>query len=165
MLRLVQPWPDPYTINKRSPYGPRIHPITGKRTFHHGIDVAMPQGTPLTAGADGVVAHKGSGGSGGNTLLLKHAGGMHTVYYHMQRPSPLAVGAPVKTGDVVGYVGTTGASTGPHLHFELRRSRTWRRSLRSTQRRQPTSDVSSSFGNPPSWSITALLPRLDCPQW
>lgn len=125
MLRLVQPWPDPYTINKRSPYGPRIHPITGKRTFHHGIDVAMPSGTPLTAGADGVVAHKGSGGSGGNTVLLKHAGGMHTVYYHMQRPSPLRVGAAVKTGDVVGYVGTTGASTGPHLHFELRRSRNW----------------------------------------
>jgi len=85
----------------------------------------MPQGTPLTAGADGVVAHKGSGGSGGNTLLLKHVGGMHTVYYHMQRPSPLRVGAAVKTGDVVGYVGTTGASTGPHLHYELRRSRNW----------------------------------------
>jgi len=93
--------------------------------FHNGIDVALPQGTPLTAGADGVVVKKGSGGSGGNTLILKHAGGMHTVYYHLQRPSHLAVGAPVKTGDVVAHSGNTGASTGPHLHFELRRSARW----------------------------------------
>lgn len=125
MLKLVQPWPDPYTINARSPYGPRKHPITGKVTFHHGIDVAMPQGTPLTAGADGVVAHKGSGGSGGYTLLLRHTGGMHTVYYHLQKASHLAVGAAVRTGDVVAYSGNTGASTGPHLHYELRRSKRW----------------------------------------
>jgi murein DD-endopeptidase MepM/ murein hydrolase activator NlpD len=125
MLRLVQPWPDPFTINARSPYGPRVHPITGKRTFHHGIDVAMPVGTPLRAGADGVVAHKGQGGSGGITLLLKHANNMHTVYYHLQKPSALPVGAQVKAGDIVAYSGNTGASTGPHLHYELRRSRTW----------------------------------------
>lgn len=125
MLRLVQPWPDPYTINARSPFGPRVHPITGKRTFHHGIDVAMPVGTPLRAGADGVVAHKGQGGSGGVTLLLKHANNMHTVYYHLQKPSSLPVGAAVKAGDVVAYSGNTGASTGPHLHYELRRSRNW----------------------------------------
>jgi murein DD-endopeptidase MepM/ murein hydrolase activator NlpD len=125
VLRLVQPWPDGFTINARSPYGPRVHPITGKRTFHHGIDVAMPVGTPLRAGADGVVAHKGSAGSGGVTLILKHANNMHTVYYHLQKPSALRVGAPVKAGDIVAYSGNTGASTGPHLHYELRKSRNW----------------------------------------
>lgn len=125
MLRLVQPWPDGFTINARSPFGPRRHPISGKMSFHHGIDVAMPVGTPLKAGADGVVAHKGNGGSGGVTLLLRHANNMHTVYYHLQKPSTLPVGAQVKAGDVVAYSGNTGASTGPHLHYELRKSRAW----------------------------------------
>ena len=124
-MRLVQPWPDPYTINKRSPYGPRVHPITGKRTFHHGIDVAMPVGTRLTAPAPGTVVHKGNNGSGGVTLIIRHEGNMHTVYYHLQKPSPHAIGARVNTGDFIAYSGNTGASTGPHLHFELRRSRTW----------------------------------------
>jgi murein DD-endopeptidase MepM/ murein hydrolase activator NlpD len=124
-MRLVQPWPEPYTINKRSPYGPRVHPITGKRTFHHGIDIAMPVGTRLTAPAPGTVVHKGNNGSGGVTLIIRHADNMHTVYYHLQRPSPLAINDKVNTGDFIAFSGNTGASTGPHLHFELRRSRKW----------------------------------------
>jgi murein DD-endopeptidase MepM/ murein hydrolase activator NlpD len=125
-VELLQPWPEPYTVNKRSGYGPRPrHPITGKSTFHHGIDIACPIGTPLTAGADGEVVHKGNNGSGGVTLILKHAGNWHTVYYHLRAPSPLAVGARVKAGDFVAYSGNTGASTGPHLHYELRKSRKW----------------------------------------
>jgi murein DD-endopeptidase MepM/ murein hydrolase activator NlpD len=124
-MRLVQPWPDPYTINARSPYGPRVHPITGKRTFHHGIDVAMPVGTPLTAPAPGTVVHKGNNGSGGITLILRHEGNMHTVYYHLQKPSLHPINARVDTGDLIAFSGNTGASTGPHLHFELRRSRKW----------------------------------------
>lgn len=125
MSRLQKPWPDPYTVNTRSPYGWRIHPITGKRKFHHGIDVAAPVGTPLTAPADGVVAHKGSGGSGGYTLILKHAEDLYTVYYHLQKPSHLSKGQQVAVGDPIGFVGNTGASTGPHLHMEVRNSRTW----------------------------------------
>lgn len=126
MIRLYQPWPEPYRVNARSPYGPRRrHPITGKRTFHHGIDVAMPVGTSLTAGADGTIAHKGSGASGGYTLLIRHEGNWHTVYYHLQKPSHRHIGEQVKAGDVVAHSGNTGASTGPHLHFELRRSRQW----------------------------------------
>ena len=126
MLRLVQPWPDPYTINARSQFGWRQrHPITGKRTFHHGIDVAMPVGTRLTAPAPGTVVHKGNNGSGGVTLIIRHEGNMHTVYYHLEKPSPLPGGAKVNTGDLIAYSGNTGASTGPHLHFELRKSRTW----------------------------------------
>jgi murein DD-endopeptidase MepM/ murein hydrolase activator NlpD len=124
-MRLVQPWPEPYTINARSPYGPRRHPITGKTTMHHGIDVAMPVGTKLTAPAPGTVVHKGNNGSGGVTLIIRHDGNMHTVYYHLQKPSPHAINARVNTGDFIAYSGNTGASTGPHLHMELRRSRKW----------------------------------------
>jgi murein DD-endopeptidase MepM/ murein hydrolase activator NlpD len=102
-----------------------VHPITGKRTFHHGIDIAMPVGTPLTAGADGEIVHKGNNGSGGVTLIVRHANNMHTVYYHLRSPSPHRIGTRVKAGDFVAYSGNTGASTGPHLHYELRRSRKW----------------------------------------
>ena len=124
-MKLSQPWPEGYNINARSPYGWRKHPITGRRTFHHGVDVAAPTGTPLTAPADGVVAHKGSGGSGGYTLILKHADDLFTVYYHLQKPSHLSKGAQVKRHDPIGFIGNTGASTGPHLHWEVRRSRKW----------------------------------------
>jgi murein DD-endopeptidase MepM/ murein hydrolase activator NlpD len=124
-VKLQQPWPDPYQVNKRSPYGPRVHPITGKRTFHHGVDVALPNGTPLTAPADGVVVHKNRTASAGFNLILRHEGTWHTVYYHLQKPSHLALGATVKTGDNIALSGNTGASTGPHLHWELRKSRTW----------------------------------------
>lgn len=124
-MRLSPPWPDRYTINKNSPYGWRIHPITGKKKFHHGVDVAAPIGTQLVAPADGVVVKKGSGASGGNTLIIKHAKDLYTVYYHLQKPSALAVGANVSKGDPIALVGNTGASTGPHLHFETRRSSTW----------------------------------------
>lgn len=124
-MKLVQPWSDPYKINARSPYGWRRHPITGKRTFHHGVDVAMPVGSPLTAPADGVVVHKGNGGSGGVTLILKHADDLFSVYYHLQKPSHLNKGDRVVTGDLIAFSGNTGASTGPHLHFETRKSQRW----------------------------------------
>ena len=124
-MELVQPWPAGYTINKRSPYGPRVHPITKKRTFHHGVDVALPVGTPLTAPADGVVVHKNRTDSAGHNLILKHEGTWHTVYYHLQKASHLKVGDAVSVGDVIALSGNTGASTGPHLHWELRKSRKW----------------------------------------
>jgi murein DD-endopeptidase MepM/ murein hydrolase activator NlpD len=113
-------------VNPGSPYGPRPrHPITGKASFHHGVDVAMPVGTPLTAPDDGVVVKKGNGPSGGVTLIVRHDNNLHTVYYHLQKPSQLAVGAQVKRGDLIAYSGNTGASTGPHLHWELRKSARW----------------------------------------
>jgi murein DD-endopeptidase MepM/ murein hydrolase activator NlpD len=124
-MRLYNPWPEPYTINKRSGYGPRRHPITGRIKMHHGIDVACPVGTPLIAPADGQIVHKGSGASGGYTLLVRHQGNFHTVYYHLKQPSHRHVGEMVKAGDLIGNSGNTGQSTGPHLHFELRRSRKW----------------------------------------
>jgi murein DD-endopeptidase MepM/ murein hydrolase activator NlpD len=124
-MELFEPWPVGYKVNPRSPYGPRVHPITRKKGFHHGVDVAMPRGTRLIAPADGVVVHKGSGSSGGINVILRHEGTWHTVYYHLQKPCPYDIGAQVKAGDFLAYVGNTGASTGPHLHWELRHSRTW----------------------------------------
>jgi len=125
-MRLSEPWPALYKVNARSPYGWRIDPITGKRRFHNGIDVAAPEGTPLTAAADGVIVHKGAGGSGGYTLIIKHASDLFTVYYHLQKPSHLLKGTRVQRGEQVAFVGSTGRSTGPHLHFEVRHpTRTW----------------------------------------
>ena len=124
-MKLSQPWPDSYKINAKSPYGWRRHPITARRTFHHGVDVACPVGTPLTAPADGVILHKGSGASGGFTLIVKHADDLHTVYYHLQKPSHLLQGTRVERGEVIAHSGNTGASTGPHLHWEVRKSRRW----------------------------------------
>ena len=124
-MKLSQPWPEGYTVNVRSPFGWRVHPITGRRKFHHGIDVALPVGTPLTAPADGVVVKKGNGPSGGVTLILKHEDNRHTVYYHLQKPSHLLKGTRVERGELIAYSGNTGASTGPHLHFEVRRSARW----------------------------------------
>ena len=128
-MRLSEPWPDGFTINARSPYGWRVHPITGKKKFHHGVDVAMPIGTPLKAPADGVVVHKGSGGSGGYTLIVKHADDLFTVYYHLSKPSHLLVGSRFERGEVICHSGNTGASTGPHLHWEVRKSRRWGNTL------------------------------------
>jgi len=122
-VKLSEPWPEGYTINARSPYGWRKHPITGRRKFHHGVDVALPVGTPLTAPADGVIVHKGNGPSGGITLIIKHDNNIHTVYYHLQKPSHLLKGTRVERGEVIAYSGNTGASTGPHLHWEVRNSR------------------------------------------
>lgn len=125
-MRLQQPWSEDYTINTRSPYGWRVHPITGKKKFHHGVDVAMPIGTPLKSPADGVIAHKGSGASGGYTLIIKHASDLFTVFYHLAEPSHLNKGTRVERGERVALSGNTGASTGPHLHFEVRHpTRTW----------------------------------------
>jgi murein DD-endopeptidase MepM/ murein hydrolase activator NlpD len=124
-VELFEPWPVGYKVNPRSPYGPRVHPITRKKGFHHGVDVSMPRGTRLIAPADGVVVHKGSGSSGGINVILRHEGTWHTVYYHLQKPCPYDIGAQVKAGNFLAYSGNTGASTGPHLHWELRHSRTW----------------------------------------
>ena len=124
-MKLQKPWPDGYAINAKSPYGNRVHPITKRRTFHHGVDVALPVGTQLRAPAYGVVVKKGKSASGGNTLILEHANKIHTVYYHLQKASHLALGAKVAEGDPIALSGNTGASTGPHLHWEVRKSAKW----------------------------------------
>jgi murein DD-endopeptidase MepM/ murein hydrolase activator NlpD len=124
-VRLLKPWPNPYTVNPNGKYGNRRHPITGRTKKHRGLDVAYSG--LIYAPADGEVVHKGAAlnksTGGGYTLIVKHAPDLYTVYYHLREPSKLAVGAKVSTGDVLAHTGTTGASTGVHLHWETRKSR------------------------------------------
>lgn len=106
----------------------RTHPITGKQKHHRGVDVAYHG--HIYAPADGVVVHKGADlnkrTGGGYTLIIKHdIPRVWTVYYHLREPSPLLKGTKVRRGEVIGHTGTTGASTGVHLHFETRNSRRW----------------------------------------
>ena len=101
-----------------SSYGRRRDPFTGEREFHHGIDVSTPIGRSVVAPADGVVLYAGKRGSYGNVIVIDHKFGMMTRYAHLSRFS-VRPGKRVKRGDVVGYVGNTGRSNGPHLHYEV----------------------------------------------
>lgn len=101
-----------------SPYGYRVHPVLHTVRMHTGIDYAAPEGTPIKAAADGVVVFKGWKGGYGNTVMIQHANGVETLYGHMSAFSPSQ--GKVSAGEIIGYVGTTGRSTGPHLHYEAR---------------------------------------------
>ena len=85
---------------------------------HAGLDLAPPYGTPIVAANCGVVSYSGWLGGYGNFMLVKHPGGGETAYAHMAESSTFPVGAEVKRGELIGHVGSTGRSTGPHLHFE-----------------------------------------------
>jgi murein DD-endopeptidase MepM/ murein hydrolase activator NlpD len=103
-----------------STFGPRKHPILGEVRVHKGVDWAAPVGTPVFAAFDGTIAYYGDGEGYGNVVRITHAGGRETRYAHLSRfAANLSQGMAVKAGDMIGYVGTTGLSTGPHLHFEL----------------------------------------------
>lgn len=101
-----------------STYGPRRHPILGFVRMHAGIDYGAPYGSPIHAVRDGVVTFSGRHGGHGNYVRLDHGGGIGTGYGHMSRIA-VRVGMHVQTGQIIGYVGSTGLSTGPHLHFEV----------------------------------------------
>ena len=103
-----------------SPYGGRRHPILGYVRMHAGIDFGAPYGAPIYAVADGVVTFAGRHGGHGNYVRLQHGGGLGTGYGHMSRIA-VSNGTHVRAGQVIGYVGSTGLSTGPHLHFEAYR--------------------------------------------
>jgi len=99
----------------------RRHPISGRVRAHKGIDYAAPTGTPIRAAGDGRVEFAGRKGGYGNAVILDHGRGVTTLYAHMSRFSKNGrSGRRVRQGDVIGYVGSTGASTGPHLHYEYR---------------------------------------------
>lgn len=102
-----------------SGFGMREHPVLGGRRIHKGVDLAAPRGTPIYAPADGVVAKAGPFSSYGNFIEIEHGADMETRYGHL---SKIAVreGERVKKGELIGYVGSTGRSTGPHLHYEVR---------------------------------------------
>lgn len=103
-----------------SSYGARRHPILGYVRMHAGIDFGAPYGSPIYAVADGTVSFAGRHGGHGNYVRLEHGGGLGTGYGHMSRIA-VAPGSRVRAGQVIGYVGSTGLSTGPHLHFEAYR--------------------------------------------
>lgn len=98
----------------------RLHPVHRVYRAHTGVDYAAPKGTPVRAVADGVVTFKGWGGGGGNTLKIKHAGNLVTGYLHLSKfASGINKGSRVSQGQLIGYVGSTGTSTGPHLDYRI----------------------------------------------
>jgi len=104
-----------------SPYGWRKHPVWGSRKFHTGIDIAAPYRTPIKAGGDGKVVYVGRRGGYGNTVIIDHGGGLATLYAHCSGFA-VSVGTVVRAGQIIAYVGSTGTSTGNHLHFEVRKN-------------------------------------------
>lgn len=102
-----------------SNYGMRTHPVIGGRHNHKGVDLAAPTGTPVYATADGVVSRADHFSSYGLYVALQHGAALETRYAHMSRLA-VAAGERVSKGDIIGYVGSTGRSTGPHLHYEVR---------------------------------------------
>jgi murein DD-endopeptidase MepM/ murein hydrolase activator NlpD len=114
---LVQPVPGPVISN----YGLRMHPILGYARMHRGLDFGASYGSPIVAVAAGVVTRAGWAGGYGNQVRLNHAGGLSTSYSHMSRIA-VSPGARVRQGQVIGYIGSTGLATGPHLHFETYRN-------------------------------------------
>lgn len=104
----------------RSRFGYRIHPIFKTRRLHTGVDLAAPTGTPIYAAGDGVITYYKWQSGYGNKVEIQHVNGYETAYGHMSRYADgLGVGSKVRQGQVIGYVGSTGQSTGPHLHFEV----------------------------------------------
>ena len=104
-----------------SGFGNRFHPILGYARFHKGVDVAAAWGTPIVAAADGRVVGAGWHGGYGRQVEIAHAGGLETTYGHMSSIAARA-GELVRKGQVIGYVGSSGLSTGPHVHFEVTRN-------------------------------------------
>jgi len=103
-----------------SPFGMRKHPIDGFNKMHRGTDFAAPMGTPIMASGAGVVKKAGWCGGGGNCVVIRHNSTYQTIYAHMSKfAKGIRSGARVKQGQTIGYVGSTGKSTGPHLHYEV----------------------------------------------
>ena len=102
-----------------SDYGMRTHPVLGGRRSHKGIDLAQPTGTPVYATADGIVSKAERFSSYGNYIQIEHGGEMQTRYAHLSGYA-IAAGEQVHKGQLIGFVGSTGRSTGPHLHYEVR---------------------------------------------
>ena len=106
-------------VRLTSDFGMRWHPVLGGHRMHKGIDLSSPIGTPVHATADGVIGRADWFSSYGLYIAIEHGGALETRYGHLSRVN-VAAGQFVHKGDVIGYVGTTGRSTGPHLHYEVR---------------------------------------------
>ena len=118
----------PLTIPLRvtSPFGHRRHPVSGRSGQHRGVDFGAPTGTPILATADGVVIKAEWSGGAGNLVEIEHAPDLHTAYLHLDRFAPeVRLGKRVQQGEVIGFVGSTGVSTGPHLEYRVKRNGQW----------------------------------------
>jgi len=116
-------WPVPTHHHISSPFGTRVHPISGRTDNHCGIDIPAPTGTRINAAAPGVVTLSSWHGGFGHTVIIYHGDGYHTLYAHNSR-NRVSVGDEVTRGQHIADVGSTGVSTGPHLHFTIRRNGT-----------------------------------------
>jgi murein DD-endopeptidase MepM/ murein hydrolase activator NlpD len=117
-IYLATPRGLPVQGNISSYYGKRNHPTTGKIEIHSGIDISTEPGSPIRATADGVVSFSGLNEGSGNLVVLEHGYGFSTVYAH-NKTNIVKVGQRVKRGDIIAYAGSTGNSTGPHVHYEI----------------------------------------------
>jgi murein DD-endopeptidase MepM/ murein hydrolase activator NlpD len=115
---LATPKGYPAEGNISSRFGYRESPFTGIRTFHSGVDISASPGTPVWATADGVVSHSGWTQYSGYLVAIEHGCGFSTIYAHNKK-NAVKVGQRVKRGDIIGYVGSSGKSTGPHVHYEV----------------------------------------------
>ncbi len=109
-------WPVPGRIS--SGYGTREHPLSGSQKFHSGVDISIPEGTRVKATADGIVSYAGWSAGSGHTVVIEHGRGFSTAFAHNQR-NLVRVGQKVRRGDVIALSGSTGLSTGPHVHYEI----------------------------------------------
>lgn len=117
----VMMWPTPSSHRITSPYGYRIHPILKVKKFHSGIDIGAGSGSSIVAAASGTVTMAQTYGGYGKTVMIDHGGGMVTLYAHCSKLN-VSVGQKVSKGQNIALVGSTGQSTGPHLHFEVRKN-------------------------------------------
>lgn len=126
-----------------SPFGYRIHPITHRRQFHGGIDLAAPTGTPVRAVADGKIIYRGRKGLAGNLVAISHGHGVRTMYMHLSRfARSCRYGTRVKQGDIIGYVGATGRATGPHLDFRIIKNGHLKNPMVALRQKAPTRSLS-----------------------
>lgn len=136
-----------------SSFGYRVHPLLGFLKLHKGLDIAAPHGSPIYAALDGVVQFAGRSGGYGNFVKLAHGGGLQSGYGHMSRIA-VRSGSRVARGQVIGFVGSTGLSTGPHLHWEV-----WRNG-RAVNPRQISFDQVNRLSGEKLRALRALVGRL-----
>ncbi|MCG8428220.1 MAG: peptidoglycan DD-metalloendopeptidase family protein [Chromatiales bacterium] len=138
----------------------RWHPVLGKKRPHRGVDYAAKTGTPIKASGDGKIIHLGRKGGYGKTIIIKHANRYTTLYAHMNGyKRGLKKGSRVKQGQVIGYVGSTGMSTGPHLHYEFRVNGVHRNPL--TVKLPAALPIEKKYRNDFMKKSKPLLARLD----
>lgn len=116
--RFVNPLNGNYRISSK--FGNRKHPIHGRMAMHKGVDYAAKLGTPIHAAADGIIEYVGNNGGYGKYIRIRHENNYSTCYAHISKfNADIKSGSKVKQGEVIAYVGSTGAATGPHLHYEI----------------------------------------------